>query len=128
MAVHLSFVNLDFTFRPFENHYEVHIKYILSSSGVQFLQDPQAVMSMDPHACVVEKLLGVMHRNSKRYNQSHGKQLKPRIVGAIEKCSAEGSIEVLKFIGFGYETDTCFYFDNCFLLQNGYKDPHFLLN
>ncbi|MCY3928217.1 MAG: helicase-related protein [Acidobacteria bacterium] len=128
VAVHLSLVDLDFTFRPFENHYEVHRKYLLSSSGTEFLQDPQAVMSVDPHACVVEKLLGVIHRNSKRCNQSRGKQLKPRIVNAVEGCHMEGSNEALKFIGFGCETDTCIYFDNCFLLQNASKDPHFLLN
>ena len=40
VAVHLSLVDLDFTFRPFENHYEVHRKYLLSSTGIEFLQDP----------------------------------------------------------------------------------------
>ena len=128
VAVHLSLVDLDFNFRPFENHYEVHRKYLLSSSGTEFLQDPQAMMSVDPHACVIEKLLGVTPRNSKRCNQSRRKQLKPRIVDTIEGCHMEGSIEALKYIGFGCETDTCIYFDNCFLLQNATKDPHFLLN
>ena len=62
------------------------------------------------------------------YNQSRGKQLKPHIVDVIEGCHTEGSIEALKSLGFGCETDTCIYFDNCFLLQNSSKDPHFLLN
>ena len=92
------------------------------------MQDPQAVMSVNPHACVIEKLLGVTHRNSKRCNQSRGKQLKPRIIDTIQGCHMEGSIDALKYIGFGCETDTCIYFDNCFLLQNATKDPHFLLN
>ena len=117
MAVHLSLVDLDFTFRPFENHYEVHRKYLLSSTGIEFLQDPRSVMSVDPHACIVETLLGVVHRNSRRCNQSRGKQLKPHIVDAIERCHTEGSIEALKVIGFGCETDTCIYFGNCFLLN-----------
>ena len=128
VAVHLSLVDLDFTFRPFENRYEVHRKYLLSSSGIAFLQDPQAVMSVDPHAYVIEKLLGVTHRNSKRCDQSRGKQFKPRIIDTIQGCHMEGSIDALKYIGFGCETDTCIYFDNCFLLQNATKDPHFLLN
>ena len=128
--LNLSLVDLDFTFRPFENHYEVHRKYLLSSSGIEFLQDPRAVMSVDPHACIVEKLLGVqvMHRNSKRCHQNRGKQLKPRIVDTIEGGHyTEGSIEALKYIGFGCETDTCIHFDNCFSLPNATKDPHFLL-
>ena len=66
VAVHLGLVDLDFTFRPFENHYEVHRKYLLSSPGTEFLQDPRSVMSVDPHACIVEKLLGVIQQNSKR--------------------------------------------------------------
>ena len=83
------------------------------------MQDPQASCdvkgSIHAHACDVEKLLGVMQR----CNQSHGNQLKPpaRIIDALEKCHAEGSIEALKFIGFGYETDTCFYFDICFYFK-----------
>ena len=37
VAVHLWLIDLNFTFRPFENHYEVHRKYILSSAGNEFL-------------------------------------------------------------------------------------------
>ena len=86
VAVNLNLVDLDFTFRPFENHYEMHRKYLLSSSGIECLQDLRAVMSVDPHACIVEKLLGVqvMHRNSKRCHQNRRKQHKPRIIDTME--------------------------------------------
>ena len=84
-------------------------------------------MSVDLHACIVEMLLGVVLRNSRRCNQSRGKQLKPHIVDAIEGCHTEGSIEALKFIGFDCETDTCVYFGNCFLLQNPAKIHIFYL-
>ena len=127
VAVHLNFVDLDFTFRPFESHYEVHRKYVLSSHGQEFLQVPCTVMSVDPHACVIEKLLGVVPRSSKRCSQNRGKQVKPQIVDAVEKCRTVRSIKALKFIGFGCNTDVCLYFNDCFSLNNSNKDPHFLL-
>jgi len=71
VAVHLNFVDLDFTFRPFESHYEVHRKYVLSSHGQEFSQVPCTVMSVYPHACVIEKLLGVVQGSSKRCSQNH---------------------------------------------------------
>ena len=51
VAVHLSLVDLNFAFRPFENHYEVHRKYVLSST-VEFLQAPFTVMCRSTHMLV----------------------------------------------------------------------------
>ena len=81
-TVHLNFVDLDFTFRPFESHYEVHRKYMLSSHGQEFLQ---TVMSVDHHACVIEKLLGT-RCCAKKLKRCSGKQVKPRIVDTVKKC------------------------------------------
>jgi len=83
VAVHLDLIHLDFIFRPFENHYEVHRRYMLSSSGLEFLHAPYAVMPVDPLPCVVDKLLGVKQSSSKRCNQNQGKQTKPRIISAL---------------------------------------------
>ena len=114
VAVHLCLIDLNFTFRPFENHYKVHRKYILSSAGNEFLQAPLAIMSLDPHACFVDRILG-------------GKQLKPRIVAALEECQEEGTVDDLKLIGFEYKNDTCIFFKNCFSLPCATKYPHYLL-
>lgn len=122
VGVHRSLVDLNFAFRPFENHYEVHRKYVLTSVGEEFLQAPFMVMSVDPHTCIIDRILV-----SKRRNKSHDKQLKPHIVAALEECHVEGTIEDIKFIGFGCENDTCIYFKDCFSLPNATKDPHFLL-
>ena len=127
VAVHLGLIDLNFTFRPFENHYEVHRKYILSSAGNEFLQAPVAIMSLDPHACFVDRILGVTQRVSKRCNQNRGKQLKPRIVAALEECQEEGTVDDLKLIGFERENDTCIFFKGCFSLPCATKDPHYLL-
>ena len=62
VAVHLSLIDLDFNFRPFESHYEVHRRNVLSSSGLEFLNGPYSVMSLDPHSSVVDKLLGVTQK------------------------------------------------------------------
>lgn len=123
-----SLIDLNFAFRPFENHYEVHRKYVLSSVGEEFLQAPFTVMSVDPHASIIDRILGVTQRVFKRCDQNRGKQLKPRIVAALEKCHVEGTIEDIKFIGFGCENDTCIFFKDCFLLPNATKDPHFCLS
>jgi len=101
----------------------------LSTAGTEFLQAPVAVMSLDPHACVVDRILGVTSTQSisKRCNQNRGKQLKPRIVAALEECKGEGTLDDLKLIGFDCENDTCIFFRDCFSLPNATKDPHYLL-
>jgi len=53
VAVHLSLIDLDFNFRPFKSHYEVHRSNVLSSS---------TVISLGPHSSVVDKLLGVTQK------------------------------------------------------------------
>ena len=44
VAVHLGFLDLSFTFRPFDSHYEVHRRYVLSKSGESFIYTPHSVM------------------------------------------------------------------------------------
>ena len=73
------------------------------------MQTPFTVMSVDPHTCIIDRILGVTQRVSKRCNKSCGKQLKPCIVAALEECHVEGTIEDIKFIGFGCENDTCIF-------------------
>ena len=127
VGVHRILIDLNFAFRPFENHYKVHRRYVLSSVGEEFLQAPFTVMLVDPHNCIIDRILGVTQRASKRCNQNRGKQLKPRIVALLEECHVEGTIEDIKFIGFGCENDACIFFKDCFSLPNATKDPHFLL-
>ena len=64
-------------------------------------------MSPDPHAYIIDKILGVRQRISKRCYQNRGKQLKPRIVAALEDYQVEGTVNDLKMIGFQYQNDTC---------------------
>ena len=59
IAVHLGYLGVSFEFRPFESHFEVHHKYLLSASGEDFLQNPFTVMSVDPQSNVVDIILGL---------------------------------------------------------------------
>ena len=45
VAVHLELLDLSFTFRPFDSHYEVHQRYVLSKSGESFISIPYSVVS-----------------------------------------------------------------------------------
>ena len=47
-GVHLGLLNLSFTFCPFENHYEVHRRYLIAPASEEFIRNPTAVMSLDP--------------------------------------------------------------------------------
>ena len=38
------------------------------------------------------------------------------------------TIDKLKYIGFGNQSDTCMYFENCFLMPEATKNPHFLFD
>lgn len=116
VAVHLSFLDLSFIFRPFDSHYEVHRRYILTSLGESFLANPYSVMSVDPHSSVIDALLGLVHRPvSRNVTQKRGTQLKPRIIDLLEKPCVEGSIECLKFIGFNAGgNDICMFVKDCF--------------
>ena len=105
----------------------MHRKYILFSAGNEFLQAPVAIMSLDPHACFVDRILGVTQRIFKRCNQNRGKQLKPCTVAALEECQEEGTVDDLKLLGFEHENDTCIFFKDCFSLPCATKHPHYLL-
>ena len=54
-AVHIGFVDLQFHFRPFDRHFEVHRRYCISSLGSHYLSDPHALMSLDRVRAVVKK-------------------------------------------------------------------------
>ena len=106
-------------------------KYLLSASGEDFLHSPFTVMSVDPQSNVVDIILGVLQNAPFREShQNGGKQLKPRVMAALENTWIEGSIEKLKFLGLGLDVqdDICLYFHNCFSLSEATKDPHYLLN
>ena len=131
VAVYLGYINVTFDFRPYENHHEVHRKYLLATAGEAFLDNPTSVMSVDPQSNVVDILLGeVQGKKYSKCHQNRGKQLKPRLIAALEGCAIEGTVDAIKFLGLGPEvnSDTCFYFHDCFSLPEATRKPHYLLN
>ena len=131
VAVHLGYVNVTFDFCPYENRHEVHRKYSLALTGEVFLNNPTSVMSVDPQSNIVDVMLGVVE--SKKYSKCHqnrGKQLKPRLIAALEGSSIEGTIDKIKFLELGPEVndDMCFFFHDCFSLPEATRKPHYLLN
>ena len=52
VAVHLELLDLSFTFRPFDSHYEVHRRYVLSKSGESFISTPHSVVSVSPYSYI----------------------------------------------------------------------------
>ena len=115
VAVHIGFLDPRFHFRPFDSHYEVHHRYCIASEGSSFLSNQHTVMSVDPQSSVTDLLLGSVFRPpSKRINQKRGTHLKPRIIDALQKSYVNGSIEQIKYIGFGEEDseDICLYFED----------------
>ena len=66
------------------------------------MSNPHAVMSVDPQSNVVDVILGIVQTSTfKRCHQNRGKQLKPRVIAALEGPWTEGSIDKIKFLGFG---------------------------
>lgn len=57
VGVHLGLLNLSFMFRPFENHYKVHRRYLIAPPGEEFVINPTVVMSMDPCSTTVDAVL-----------------------------------------------------------------------
>ena len=132
VAVHLGFLHLSFTFRPFDSHYEVHQRYVLSKSGELFIRTPHSVVvSVSPNSNIAEIILGVTHsKPMKKAIQNRGVQLKPRITAALDSSWIYGTVDSLKYLGFGEEfkcKDVCFYFDDCFSLSGATNDPHWLV-
>ena len=67
----------------------------------------------------------------KKLIHNHGGQLKPCITAALGSLWIEGTVDCLKYLGFGEEfkiKDLCFYFDDCFSQSGATKDPHWLVN
>lgn len=57
VGVHLGLLDLSFIFCPFENHYEVHRRYLISSVGKEYLLNPISVMSLDPCSTAIDTIL-----------------------------------------------------------------------
>lgn len=112
VAVHLDYLDLLFNFRPFDSHYEVHRRYVVSSLGNEFNSSPDAIMSPDPHSTIVDVALGLVQKSSySKSIQNQGVQLKPQIVAAIgNPCTwVDGTVERLMYLGF-WSGDVCMHF------------------
>ena len=78
VAVHLGFLDLLFNFRPFDSHYKVHCRYIVSSLGNQIYSSPEAIMSPDSCSTIVDVALGLVQKSPFiKSTQNRGVQLKP---------------------------------------------------
>ena len=86
-------------------------------------------MSPNPLTTIIDRLLDASKDaviNNKVQNR--GIQLKPRIIRLLEERQwKEGSIDELKYIGYGDEGDTCLYFSDCKALPEATTDVHYLL-
>ena len=107
VGVHLGLLDLSFIFCPFENQYEVHHRYSISSAGEEFLLNPTLVMSLDPCSTAIDIIL-INSKDvalpSKKSIQNRRSQIKPRFVKIIEtKMWQEGENQLLKYLGFGNE-------------------------
>ena len=133
VAVHLSFLELSFNFRPFDNHIEVHRRLTLSSAGECFLAEPTAVMSLNPLSTTIDRWLSsskdaVVHK--KIHNR--GAQIKPCIIQLLEDRQwTEGTPNQLKYIGYKSDgricdEDVCFFFHDCKAFPEATSDPHYL--
>ena len=134
IAVHLSLLTLEFTFRPFESHYEVHRHFSLSSTGEEFLLSPSAIMSVNPHSSIIDQLLASKDTSlqPKRNKQNRAVQVKLRIVKLLEeKKWQQCNTDLLKFIGFFdnniTDDEVCLYFPDVRTLSSATSDPHHLL-
>ena len=86
IAVHLSLLNLSFVFCPFDNHYEVHQRYSFSEGGKEFLSAPRAVISVNPHSYIIDRILDDTREFTERRSiQNQGVQIKPRIIKILEE-------------------------------------------
>ena len=78
VGVHPGLLKLSFTFCPFENHYEVHCRYLIAPPGEEFVTNPTVVMSMDPCSTIVDAVL-VQNENvslqQKKATQSRESQI-----------------------------------------------------
>ena len=94
VSLHIDYVDMYFDFRPFDSHYEVHHKYFITSDGKEFISNPCALVSPDPHSSLADVSLGsVMQYTSERINQKRGTHLKPRIIDLLQKPAVSGTIE-----------------------------------
>jgi len=131
VAVHLGYLDISFRFRLFDNHIEVHRRYHITSTGQTFIIDPSTVISVDPHSRVIDMLLGVVSSHEHASTHKRGTQLKLHVISAMEAPWTAGDIKRLAFLGSSTDSDDFFikpmYFNDCFSLFTGIKDPHFLL-
>jgi len=133
VGVHLDLLKLSFVFRPFENHYEVHRRYLITSAGEEFLLNPTTMMSLDPCSTTVDSVMILGDNVSlqhKKTTQSRGSQMKPKIMKLIEdKAWIDGDCEMLKYLGFDddHGNAVCLYFPDCMALPCATTDKHHLL-
>jgi len=138
VAVHLYLLDLSFTFRPFENHYEVHRRYMLSTKGEEYLANPTQVMSLNPSCTVIDRILASSQEitiEPKKSSQARGTQVKPRLMKIFEtQAWQQGDVNELKFLGFDVSgtastsSEICLYFPEAQNLPHATSDPHYLLH
>ena len=133
VAVHLCLLNLSFTFRAFENHYEVHRRYVLSPKGEEFIVKPISVMSLNPSSTTIDRILASTQditTQTKKSTQARGTQVKPRLTTIFEnEMWQQGDTDMLKFLGFGTtNSEICLYFPHVQDLPQATSDPHYLLH
>ena len=100
--------------------------YVLSKSGKSFISTPHSVVSVSPYSNMAEIILGITHsKQMKKLMHNCGAQLKPAALGSLW---IEGTVDCLKYLGFGEEFKNKDHFDDCFSLSGATNDPHWLVN
>jgi len=133
VGVHLDLLKMSFIFHPFENHYEVHRRYLIAPAGEEFLLNPTTMMSVDPCSTTVDTVMihgGDISIEHKKTTQSRGSQMKPKIMKLIkDKEWIDGDCETLKYLGFGDNNGTavCLHFPDSMGLPCATTDKHHLL-
>jgi len=67
----------------------------------------------------------------KKLVHNRGTQLKPCIIAALDSLWIQGTVEYLKYLGFGEQCKNkaiCIYFNNCSSESGATNDSHWLVN
>ena len=110
----------------------MHRRYVLSKSGKSFISTPHSVVSVSLYSNIAEIILGITHSKlMKKLIHNRGAQLKPHITVSLGSLWKEGTVDCLKYLGFGEEFKNkylCFHFDDCFSQSGTTNNPHWLVN